>query len=287
MKKDKKDYNYLIEDSGILIFLATIFFSALIVCNSEKEFLLENNIMMLIMFLSIACTAFLNLTVGIIISASSILAFTAYKLFNMYAYGAKVTIHSYAWLILPLISVVAIALFKKGSERVAIENSILRKQVEELVMIDPLTGLYNINSFYHDVLVQIQYTKRNNIPFTLMIVKLRYEQELKHVLSTAKYELLLKKLAEIIEDVLRLEDKIYSLDENGEFGAIVTCDSEGAAIVKNRLRASIDKKEAFEGIASKSIRVSVQIAFIQYNMDMENDIMGYKERVESELQYDV
>ena len=101
------------------------------------------------------------------------------------------------------------------------------------------------------------------------------------------YELILKRLAEILQDVLRLEDKIYSLDENGEFGAILTCDGEGANIVKSRLRANIEKKEAFDGITSKSIRVSVQIAFLQYNMDIGNDIMGYKEKVESELQYDV
>lgn len=284
---DKKDYNYLIEDIGMLIFLATIFFSVLIVCNSEKEFLLENNIMILIMFLSIICAVFLNPTVGIIISASAILIFTAYKLFNMYAYGIKITAYSYPWLILPVTSVGAITLYKKGSEKIEIENNILRKQVEDLIMIDPLTGLYNINSFYHDVLVQIQYTKRNNIPFTLMVVKLRYEQELRRVFSPKNYELILKRLAEILQDVLRLEDKIYSLDENGEFGAILTCDGEGANIVKNRLRANIEKKEAFDGITSKSIRVSVQIAFVQYNVDMGNDIMGYKEQVESELQYDV
>ena len=287
MKRDKKNYNYLTEDLGMLVFLATIFFSVLIVCNSEKEFLIENNIMMLIMFFSIICTVFFNPTVGIIIAASVILTFTAYKLFNMYDYGIKITIHSYAWLILPILSVGSITLYKKGSEKIEIENSILKQQVEELVMVDPLTGLYNINSFYHDVLIQIQYTKRNNIPFTIMIVKLRYEQELKRVLSKTNYEVLLKRLARILEDVLRLEDKSYSLDENGEFGAILTCDGEGANIVKNRLRANIEKREAFDGITYKSIRISVQIAFIQYNVEMGNDIMGYKEKVESELQYDV
>ena len=178
-------------------------------------------------------------------------------------------------------------MFKKGMERVEIENAMLKQQVEELVMIDPLTGLYNLNSFYHDILVQIQYTKRNNIPMTLMILKLRYEQELKKVLSKKNYELLLQRLARLVEDAIRIEDKIYSLNQNGELGLILTCDEEGAIIVRNRLRNSLDKKEAFDGITDRSIRVSTQIAFIQYSLDMKDDIMGLKERVEGELQYDV
>lgn len=287
MKKNRKDYSYLILDLGMLMFLATIFFSVLVVCNSEKKFILENNVMLVLMFLCIICAVFLNSASGIIVAASQILIFTAYKIFNMYAYGIEVVFSSYAWLILPILSVEAIILYKKGLDKIEAENNLLKKQVEDLIMIDPLTGLYNINSFYHDVLIQIQYTKRNNIPFTLMIIKLRYEQELRNVLSKTNYELMLKRLAEILEDVLRLEDKVYKLDEKGEFGAILICGAEGANIVKNRLRANIEKKDAFDKISTKSIRVNVQIALMEYNMDMGDDTMRYKQSVEGELQYDV
>lgn len=287
MKKNRKDYSYLILDLSMLIFLSIIFFSVLVVCNSEKKFILENNVMLVLMFLCIICAVFLNSASGIIAAASQILIFTAYKIFNMYAHGIEVVFSSYAWLILPILSVEAIILYKKGLDKIEAENNLLKKQVEDLIMIDPLTGLYNINSFYHDLLIQIQYTKRNNIPFTLMIIKLRYEQELRNVLSKTNYELMLKRLAEILEDVLRLEDKVYKLDEKGEFGAILICGAEGANIAKNRLRANIEKKDAFDKITTKSIRVNVQIALMEYNMDMGDDTMRYKQSVEGELQYDV
>jgi len=284
---EKEEYGYLMQDIGMLIFLAIIFISTLVFSNAEHDMLLENNIMLLIMFLGIVCSTFSKPTLGIIISASQTLIYTVYKLFYAYAYGVEIKSSCYLWVLFPILSVGSILMFKKGMERVEIENAMLKQQVEELVMIDPLTGLYNLNSFYHDILVQIQYTKRNNIPMTLMILKLRYEQELKKVLSKKNYELLLQRLARLVEDAIRIEDKIYSLNQNGELGLILTCDEEGAIIVRNRLRNSLDKKEAFDGITDRSIRVSTQIAFIQYSLDMKDDIMGLKERVEGELQYDV
>ena len=287
MIREKEGYGYLVQDIGMLIFLAIIFISTLVFSNAERDLLLENNIMLLIMFLGIVCSTFSKPTLGIIISASQTLIYTVYKLFYAYAYGVEIKSSCYLWVLFPILSVGSILMFKKGMERVEIENAMLKQQVEELVMIDPLTGLYNLNSFYHDILVQIQYTKRNNIPMTLMILKLRYEQELKKVLSKKNYELLLQRLARLVEDAIRIEDKIYSLNQNGELGLILTCDAEGAIIVRNRLRNSLDKKEAFDGITDRSIRVSTQIGFIQYSLDMKDDIMGLKERVEGELQYDV
>lgn len=284
---EKEEYGYLMQDIGMLIFLAIIFISTLVFSNAGQDLLLENNIMLLIMFLGIGCSTFSKTTLGIIISASQTLIYTVYKLFYAYAYGVEIKSSCYLWALFPILSVVSILMFNKGMERVEIENTMLKQQVEELVMIDPLTGLYNLNSFYHDILVQIQYTKRNNIPMTLMILKLRYGQELKKVLSKKNYELLLQRLARLVEDVIRIEDKIYSLNGDGELGLILTCDAEGAIIVRNRLRNSLDNKEAFGGITDRAIRVSTQIAFIQYDLEMKDDIMGLKERVEGELQYDV
>lgn len=287
MRYEKEGYGYLMQDIGMLIFIAIIFVSTLICSNAERNMLLENNIMILIMFLGIVCVTFSKPTLGIIISASQTLIYTVYKLFYAYAYGTEIKPYCYFWIILPVLSVSSMLLFNKGMEKVELENAMLKKQVEKLVMIDQLTGLYNLNSFYHDFFVQIQYTRRNNIPMTLMIVKLRYEEELKRVLSKNNYELLLQRLARIVEDVIRIEDKAYSINGNGELGIILTCNADGAAIVKNRLRYNLEKKESFEGITDRAIRVSTQIAFVEYKIDMKDDAMGFKECVEGELQYDV
>jgi GGDEF domain-containing protein len=287
MFEEKEGYGYLIQDIGMLIFLTVIFISTLVFSNAEKDMLLENNIMLLIMFLGIVCAIFSKLTLGIIISASQTLIYTVYKLFYVYAYGIQIKPSCYLWSLFPLLSVFSIILFRKGMERVETENNMLKQQVEELVMIDPLTGLYNLNSFYHDILAQVQYTKRNNIPMTLMIVKLRHEEELRKALNKRNYELLLQRFAEIVKDGTRIEDKIYSLNQNGELGIILTCNAEGAIIVRNRFRYNLEKKDAFEGITDRAIRVRAQIAFLEYKLDMEDDFMAFKERVEGELQYDV
>ncbi len=283
----KRQYELLIQDIGLLIFLVSVFCSALVIYVSGSQLLIENATMLFFTVMAIILVTFSSDIAAFIVVGSQLICYSTFKLFNLFENGIAINITSFAWLVLPFATVGSMKLFCYGYNRLIVENGILKKQVEELVMIDPLTGLYNLRSFYYDMERQIRYTRRNNLPLTLMIIQLRYAQELNKILSKKNYDKLKQRIAEIIGDAIRVEDNQYSIDSDGSLALILTCDDKGGELVRNRIRAMIAEEGAFDNITNSSIRVEVQIAFMQYKEDMENDAVYFKKCVEKELQYDV
>lgn len=280
-------YDILVQDIGLLSFLITMVAGLIILYAGRSALLVENSVMLFITIVAIIIVTFSLDFSAFIMVAAQIICFTAYKLFALYQYGTVISSYSFAWLVLPIAAVGSMRLFIAGRNRLELENSILRQQVEELVMIDPLTGLYNLRSFYYDIDRQIRYTRRNKLPLTLMIIRLRYAEELKKILSKRNFDKLKQRFAEIIGDAIRLEDNQYSIDNEGGLAIILTCDEAGGQLVKNRIKFMVGEKDAFDGITDSSIKVEVQIAYVQYRDEMENDAAYYKQSVERELQYDV
>lgn len=282
-----RKYTVLIQDIGLLVFLISLLSSMAVLYAGGRELLLENSVMLFLTVVGIVLVTFSIDLAAFITVGSQIICYTAYKLFMLYQKGIVLDVYSFSWLVLPIVIVGSMRLFCSGRNRLELENSVLRQQVEELVMIDPLTGLYNLRSFYYDIDRQIRYTRRNNLPLTLMIIKLRYAHELKRILSQKNFDSLNQRLAEIVGDAIRVEDKQYSIDKDGSLAIILTCDEAGGALVRNRIRSMVGEKSAFDKITDTSIKVEVQIAYVQYREEMGNDGVYFKQSVEKELQYDV
>ena len=104
----------------------------------------------------------------------------------------------------------------------------------------------------------------------------------------SQYEKVVKQLSLLLVDTVRLEDRVYSLDENGGFGIILTCDREGTKIVEGRIRKKLDDPKWFEGVSDKQIRTEVKIGYLQYDKAKYNrNANDFKEDVEEEVNYDM
>lgn len=286
----KKDWNtgYLIQDAGLVLLLVCIFTGAFTLGTAPDDLFLESVLMLIGTFLAVLFAGFKLAGLAIVIAAFDVLAYSVYRLFLLYAYYAEVPLVGFIWILLPIAAVGAMFLFISGSGKTELENDVLREQVEELVMINPLTGLYNLRSLYFDLEKQISYVARNNMVLSLMIIELRYEPELKRVLSRNQYETVLQTMAVLIRDSIRTEDRIYSLDNRGSIGVILTCDREGSDFVQRRIKDRITAKGAFQEKKDVAIKIDIRIACLQYNKEeYDGDIMLFKQKVESELQYDV
>lgn len=284
----KRATGYLIQDLGLVLFLLCVGVMAMAVGNADQSLQLEFVIMLLATFLAIMLAGFKLNSLSIVASGFAILTYTAYKVYCSYAYSDEIALLCYVWIFLPIASVGAMQMFIYGSRQTEMENDVLKEQVEELVMINSLTGLYNLRSLYNDLQKQTAYAERNGMNVCLMIIRLRYEQELRNVLSRSHYEALIQKMAQTVVDVVRVEDRTYSLDNKGTIGVILTCDQEGSEYAKKRIKSALEKPDTFQGITDGAILVEVQIAGLQYDKEQYgNDMISFKQKVESELQYDV
>jgi GGDEF domain-containing protein len=163
----------------------------------------------------------------------------------------------------------------------------LLDQVNRLVTVNDVTGLFNLRSMYIELDRQAAYSRRNGVPLCLMIIKLRYEPELRKLLNTNEYNMMLQRMAVICEDALRIEDRIFSIDSRGSIGAVLSCPGEKCSFVKARLKDALEKKDAFDGIINGTIHVDVQIGYLEYDPEKYDNMMEFKAMAEKEVQYDV
>lgn len=274
---------------GISLVMLAFLLAAVVASITGGDFMPENLVMTFVMALSVILASVGFLTISIVFGALSIVAFAAYKIFSIVVSSDDVSWVSFFWVILPAMAVGGIALFISGNSKLALENALLKKQISGLITMDPLTGLYNLRSMYMDIQTQISYSERNNVPFSLMIIRLRYPQEMRKVLRDDEYKKLIKQLSLLLVDTVRLEDKVYAIDEEGGFGIILTCDKDGTRIVEKRLRGKLKDTKWFENVSSKhQIRAELKIGYLQYDKEIYmRDAHSYKESVEEEVQYDI
>ena len=276
-----------LEDIGISVLLIALF-SATIVDSLGGEFLFtENLVMTIVTFVAVLLAAIRVTNIPAIIAGIATVSYIAYKLYQMFAQGGIIEGLSYLWIAIPGLAVLGMALFSKGVQRLQRDNNVLSKQVEDLIMIDPLTGFYNLRSMYMDIQTQISYSERNNTYISLMIIRPRYRKELKDVLNKEQYEKVIVTFSKIVYETVRLEDRVYSLDSDGTVGVLLTCDRQGAKLVEKRIRTKIDNTNAFDNIAKKPIRMEIQLGFLEYKKEYNRDAIKFKSLVEEEVAYDI
>ena len=276
-----------LEDIGISVLLIALF-AATIVCSLSGDGLFtENLVMTIVTFVAVLLTAIRVSSIPAIMAGDETISYIAYKLYQVFGQDARIPGLSFMWVAIPGLAVLGMSLFIKGVQRLQRDNNVLSKQVEDLIMIDPLTGFYNLRSMYMDIQTQISYSERNNTAITLMIIRPRYRKELKDVLKKEQYEKTIVALSKIVYDTVRLEDKVYSLDNDGTVGVLLTCDRQGAKLVEKRVRGNIEKSAAFENIAEKPIRMEIQLGFLEYKKEYNRDAIQFKGLVEEEVAYDL
>ena len=276
------------QDIGLILLLLCLGAAAVITANAPAAMRTEFTVMLLCTYLAVMLAGYKLDTLSVMAAALETLVYTAYKLFFFFAASEAIAPVCFVWLPLPLLSVGSMTLFIYENRRTEMENDMLKEQVEDLVMINSLTGLYNLRSMYHDLQIQLAYSKRNDLAVSLLIIKLRYGEELKKVLSRRQFETLIQAMAVTVSDSVRLEDRVYSLDNDGSMGVILTCDQTNSKLVQDRIRARLEKKDAFADMMDRSVRVEVKIACLEYDEDKYgSNMMQFKQAVENELQYNV
>lgn len=285
---NKKSFGYLFQDIGLVLLLACLFTGAITVSYTPRAMLIESVIMLLGTFTALLFAGFKLFGISCVLAGLEVTIYTAYRLYLFLSYDTEIPMLSFVWIFLPLVTVAVMYLFVSGNHRLELENDILREQVEELVMVNPLTKLYNLRSLYYDLNVQVSYAERNKMPLSLMVIVLKYEAELASILSRQNYERVIQRLAQIVVDTVRVEDKTYSIDQKGSLAIIMTSDKTGSDIAMRRLKSRISEKNAFSGITDAAIKIDVKIASMEYDKEEYGDnMMLFKQRVEDELQYDV
>lgn len=247
-------------DAAIILLLIWAFMQALLMIWAPADTQTMYLLLLFLMDIAVLCGFMDRVNTGTALAATITCGWVAYKLYSFYAVGETVYLTDYFVTVLPLLGSGAAALFSRSMRHVNAENKLLRRQVDEQVLVDDVTELYNLRAMYRDA---------------------------QRMLSHSRYIQLRKRLAELVMDSVRVEDKVYCIDEHGTMAILLTSNEANSAYVRSRIIAAVTKEDAFDGILERGTHMDLRFACKEYDEHFGKDMMAFKKAVESELAYDV
>ena len=276
------------QNIGLAAFLFGMLAAALTVSLSASENSTAYLVMFLAACLSVMLAAYRFQYVAIVTGAMQTLTYAVYVLYAAIGNGKAIVLMDYLWLFLPILLTSSMALFMTNTRQVEKLSDMLEGQLQRMELVDPVTGLSNLRCMYMELERRLAYARRNDIEVSLIIFQLRYYHELRSILTASQMAELKRRMGRMVEETLRLEDRVYAIDDEGSLGVVcIGCGAEGAVIVKNRLVALLSQRESFEGIVDRLLRVDLRTGICTYNQEEIKNVIEFKQKAENELQYDV
>ena len=277
----------LLQDLGILLFMASLFAAAMITALTGRELLYPNVVLLSCLMLTALLVILRAQVAGAILTAVTLLGFTVYKVYVRMAYGTPIEPTAYVWPLLQLGALGGATLFISLYATMEGVNGILNRRINELTVMDPLTGLENQRSMMMSLCRYMALCERNGDDMGLMLIRLRYAEELKKVLSANQFNELRARLAETIQRMLRLEDRLFTMDENGAMGLIYFSKAAGEQIIKNRVLDAVQSANMLPDLNEQMLVVELSVVYRHYDASFGKDAMRFLSEVEKEFAYEV
>ncbi len=275
----------LYQDLGILLFMMSVLAAALITALSDRALLYQHVSLMTMIIFSALLVGLRTRIGGIVLSSVTILLFAVYKLFNHYAYNVSIEWTAYLWPLIIIAALWGMIVFISYFSQIEGVNSLLNIRLDQLTVMDPLTGLENNRAMVSSLARYMALSERKGTEMGLMLIRLRYAEELKKVLTKNQFNELRHTLASTVQDVIRMEDRVFSIDDDGSLGIIYF--STGASFLKGRILTAVNSKNMLPDLNEQLLTVDLSIVYKQYDPELKKDAVRFVNDTEKEFAYDV
>ena len=277
----------LLQDLGILLLMLSILGGSVITAVGGKELLYQHIALLLAVMLIVLLVVLRARTVGTIMTAVSLLAFTVFKLYQRFAFRTPIEMTAFFWPLILLGALGGSVLFISLYASIEGINGILNQRIAELTVIDPVTNIENMRSMVLSLRRYMALSERNGTQMGLMLVRMRYAEEIRKVLSRQQFNDLRAILASTVQHTLRLEDRVFSVDDQGSLGVIYFSNETGVPVVKSRIMSAVEGKDMLPDLDGQKLVVELSVVWKQYDSALGKDAMRYISEVESEFAYEV
>lgn len=147
-----------------------------------------------------------------------------------------------------------------------------KKEIEELLITDVLTNIYNRRYFNSIFDSELRRSRRNYYSFVLMILDIDYFKQYNDIYGHHEGDTALVVVANSLKSILyRAEDYVFRL--GGEEFAVITTDvtKEGAIKIANKLKQSIEELEIEHkgSDVSNYLTISIGIKYLSSNFSLD------------------
>jgi len=139
--------------------------------------------------------------------------------------------------------------------------SAYQKRLEEMATIDPLTGLFNRQTFELFFTVIMKEQIRQHRPLSLLMLDIDYFKEINDNYGHQAGDLILKKVAELIGSLVRESDLVGRWGGEEFLILLKDCDLDNARLSAEKIRQAISELHAvYQQKAQLSVTVSIGVA---------------------------
>lgn len=281
--KDKKETLY--EDVGLLLFLLLVSATAVMMLTSGH--LLANIIYMFCTVAIMIVTYFMGLLPSLL---SNMVFIAGQVIYSVYQYAGSTHAITWTlsfWMVMPLLLSFALYFMTRNQVKLQRSNSELRAALIERGAFDQETNLRTTVAYVQDAAVFIETHERFDLPVTTVVIKIRYFNDLRRMMSEKQLETLLKLTSTTLQNITRDNDITYLLDnEDPTWAILLFSDSNGASIAANRIKQGFDQ-ELKKSVTLTNLAISMVVgvaAWDKKEMNNPYDLMNAGIR---ETQYDV
>ncbi|MEK4251496.1 diguanylate cyclase domain-containing protein [Paenibacillus sp. FSL W7-1287] len=261
----KRIQNSLVSDVAFLLFIGACIVTMIFIASDPSSYV-TNMFFLNTTFLIAIITYFTTIMTGLILNLLFIFGYGSFTLYQAATTGELVGAANYYWLIITPIFTIFIWLYTQTNRMLQEENLRLRNQNSSLAMIDEATQLKNTLSYQQDVTTFMALSERYDIPLTLLVIKVKYWDEIKRIMNTEQFSSVLMEVSDMSQSLVRSNDSMYLLNkENPTWGLVLFTDLEGSSIVIKRLKDQIDTLNDEEFKQKFTVELQLKIGAAQYD----------------------
>ena len=283
--QNKEKRNSAYTDIGLLALLTLATATAILMILSGHIFL--NVIYLFCAAFVLMLTYFFGLMTSLI---TNIVFIAAQAVIMIYEYVNNLSTIPWQlsfWMLMPLLMSLALYFTTRNQVELQKTNSELRNSIIQQGAFDEDTHLRTTVAYVEDVAVFTETNKRFDLPVSTAIIKIRYYDNLKRMMTAEQIEDLLKLTTDTIKASTRVNDITYLLNnEDPTWAILLFSDAAGTGIAANRVKTSFEKRLK-ESTSLSNIAISMAIGISSWDsekMDTPYDLMNAGIR---ETQYDV
>lgn len=261
----KRFQNSFLSDVAFLSFIVVCIVMTIFVSSDPNAYVV-NVILLNAAFLIAIITYFSTMMTGLILNLLFIFGYGSFTIYQAVTLGELVGTSNYFWLVMTPIVTILAWLLTQTNRKLQEENDHLQRQSLTLVMLDEKTRLKNTLSYQQDITTFMALSERYKIPLTLLVINVKYWDEIKRIMTAEKFSSALLEVSDISQSLVRTNDSLYLLNnENPTWGIVLFTDIEGASIVIKRFKDKINELNEYEFKEKYAVELQLRIGTAQYD----------------------
>lgn len=277
--------NSLFTDVGLLLFLSLFSATAILM-------MLSGNILLNVIYLF--CTVLLMMITyffGILPSLIANIVFIGIQAIIMiYQYVTNIVQIPWQlsfWMVIPILLSLALNTMTRNQIALQKKNGELQTALVERGAFDEQTNLRTTVAYVEDIAVFAETNRRFEIPVTTAIIKIRYFNDLRRMMSDSQLKGLLKLTTDSIKQKTRTNDITYLLNnEDPTWAILLYTDTKGAQIATDRIKEGFEKNVKAD-VSLNTMAISMIVGIASWDGDTMKTPYDLMNAGIHETQYDV